>query len=59
MIWYATEEMLRTGQTITSSALVQKKIEEEDRMDLGLPVIRKVLRREMNMGYRRARGVPV
>ena len=52
-------ELLAANKPITSSRLVQAAVQEQTSMTVAEPLVRQVMRKEMRLGYRQARTVPV
>ena len=51
--------LLETGSTITSCNMIKKQVEEEHGIKLNTNAVRDVFKKEMGLGYRQARAVPI
>ena len=54
-----TKSILGRNLPIVRAQQVQLAIEEKNGLEVSLPLIRKVLRKEMRLGYRIAKDIPV
>ena len=56
---WTKQDMLQKNQAIYSAKMVREKMLEQDDLDVSEKQIRGVMRRELRMGYRLAKTVPI
>ena len=53
------DKMLKANKPIFRAQQVQAKVQKETELEVGLRFVQKVMRKDLSMGYRLAKTVPI